>query len=147
MDKFKSVDDILDFAIAREVEAIELYSDLVRKVEKPELRSALKGFIKEELEHKEKLETEKAEGIVLKDEEVGNLEIAEHVKGGEVRPDMSYKDLLILAMKKEAASVKLYTDLAKMAQDEKLKDTFLLLAQEEAEHKLRFELEYDLTFF
>jgi rubrerythrin len=147
MDKFKSVDDILDFAIAREVEAIELYSDLMRKVEKPELRSALKGFIKEELEHKEKLETEKAEGIVLKDEEVGNLGIAEYVEGGEARPDMSYKDLLILAMKKEAASVKLYTNLAKMAEDEKLKDTFLLLAQEEAEHKLRFELEYDLTFF
>ena len=147
MDKFESVDDILDFAIAREIEAIELYSDLLRKVEKPELRSAIKGFIKEELEHKEKLETEKAEGIVLKDEEVGNLEIAEHVKGGEARPDMSYKDLLILAMKKEAASVKLYTDLAKMTEDEKLKDTFLLLAQEESEHKLRFELEYDLTFF
>ncbi len=50
-------------------------------------------------------------------------------------------------MKKEDTSVKLYTDLAKMVQDEELKDTFLLLAQEEAEHKLRFELEYDLTFF
>jgi len=147
MDKFKSVEDILDFAIGREVEAIELYSDLLRKVEKPELRSALLGFIKEELEHKEKLETEKAEGIVLKDEEVGNLGIAEYVEGGEARPDMSYKDLLILAMKKEDVSVKLYTDLAKMAQDEELRDTFLLLAQEEAEHKLRFELEYDLTFF
>lgn len=147
MEKFKSVDEILDFAIGREAEAIELYSDLLRKVEKPEMRSALKGFIKEELEHKEKLETEKAEGIVLKDEEVGNLGIAEYVEGGEVRPDMSYKDLLVLAMKKEDTSVKLYTDLAKIAQDEKLKDTFLLLAQEEAEHKLRFELEYDLTFF
>jgi rubrerythrin len=147
MDKFKSVDEILDFAIKREMEAIQLYSDLARKVQKPELRSALEGFIREELEHKEKLETEKAEGIVLKDEEVGNLGIAEYVEGGEVRPDMSYKDLLILAMKKEAASVKLYTNLAKMAEDEKLKDTFLLLAQEETEHKLRFELEYDLTFF
>ncbi|MHC4641947.1 MAG: ferritin family protein [Planctomycetota bacterium] len=147
MEKFKSVDEILDFAIGREAEAIELYSDLLRKVEKPEMRSALKGFIKEELEHKEKLETEKAEGIVLKDEEVGNLGIAEYVEGGEVRPDMSYKDLLILAMKKEDTSVKLYTDLAKIVQDEQLRDTFLLLAQEEAEHKLRFELEYDLTFF
>ncbi len=147
MEKFKSIDEILDFAIRREVEAIELYSDLVRKVEKPELRRALEGFIKEELEHKEKLETEKAEGIVLKDEEVGSLGIAEYVEGGEARPDMSYKDLLVLAMKKEDTSVKLYTDLAKISQDEKLRDMFLLLAQEEAEHKLRFELEYDLTFF
>lgn len=147
MEKFKSVDEILDFAITREAEAIQLYSDLARKVEKPELRSALEGFIREELEHKEKLETEKAEGVVLKDEEVGNLGIAEYVEGGEARPDMSYKDLLILAMKKEDTSVKLYNDLAKISQDEKLRDMFLLLAQEEAEHKLRFELEYDLTFF
>jgi rubrerythrin len=147
MEKFKSVDEILDFAITREAEAIQLYSDLARKVEKPELRSALEGFIREELEHKEKLETEKAEGVVLKDEEVGSLGIAEYVEGGEARPDMSYKDLLILAMKKEDTSVKLYNDLAKISQDEKLRDMFLLLAQEEAEHKLRFELEYDLTFF
>jgi rubrerythrin len=147
MEKFKSVDDILDFAIAREAEAIQLYSDLARKVDKPEMRTALEGFIREELEHKEKLETEKAEGVVLKDEEVGNLGIAEYVEGGEARPDMSYKDLIVLAMKKENTSVKLYTDLAKISQDEKLRDMFLLLAQEEAEHKLRFELEYDLTFF
>jgi rubrerythrin len=34
-----------------------------------------------------------------------------------------------------------------MAQDEEIKDMFLLLAQEEAEHKLRFEMEYDLITF
>lgn len=60
---------------------------------------------------------------------------------------MSYADILILAMKKEDVSVKLYTDLAKITQDEELKDMFLWLAQEETEHKLKFELEYDLTTF
>jgi rubrerythrin len=143
MRSFGSVDEILDFAIGREIEAIRLYTDLAGKVENPQMRKVLKGFAREELEHKEKLETVKVEGIVLQEEEVGSLGFADDIEGGEVRPDMSYSDVLILAMKKESVSVNLYSDLARMAQDEELGDMFSALAQEEAEHKLRFELEYD----
>ncbi len=147
MENFESVDEILDFAIGREIEAIQLYTDLAGKVNKPEMRKVLKGFAREEQEHKIKLEDAKAAGMVLKNEEVGSLGIAEYVDGGEARPDMSYVDILILATKKENVSVKLYTDLAKIAQNEEMKVMFLQLAQEETEHKLRFEMEYDLTTF
>lgn len=144
---FNTIDEILDFAIGREIEAIQLYKDLAVKVDKPEMRKVLIGFIREEQEHKIKLEDVKAGGIVLSDEEVGSLDIADDIEGGEVRPDMSYADILVFAMKKENVSVQLYTDLAKVVQDEELKDMFMWLAQEEAEHKLRFEMEYDLTTF
>jgi rubrerythrin len=147
MENFESVDEILDFAIGREIEAIRLYTDLANKVEKPEMRKVLQDFAMEEQEHKIKLEDAKAIGFVLKEEEVGNLGIADDIEGGEIRPDMSYADILIMSMKKENVSVQLYTDLAKMVQDEEMKDMFLLLAQEEAEHKLRFEMEYDLITF
>ena len=147
MKNFGSVDEILDFAIGREIEAFQLYIELSGKVEKPQMRKVLKAFAIEEQEHKAKLEEAKAEGIVISDEEVGSLGIAEDIEGGEFRPDMSYADILILAMKKEDISVRLYTELAKITQDEKLKDMFLWLVQEETEHKLRFELEYDLTTF
>jgi rubrerythrin len=60
---------------------------------------------------------------------------------------MSYIDLLVLAIKKEEAARKLYTDLATIAKEQKLRDIFLKLAQEEANHKLRFEIEYDLVTF
>ena len=46
-------------------------------------------------------------------------------------------------MKKEKAAFRLYQDLAGLVQDEKIKALFLSLAQEEAKHKLRFEVEYD----
>lgn len=144
---FNTIDEILDFAIGREIEAIQLYKDLAVKVDKPEMRKVLIGFIREEQEHKIKLEDVKAGGIVLSDEEMGSLDIADDIEGGEVRPDMSYADILVFAMKKENVSVQLYTDLAKVVQDEELKDMFMWLAQEEAEHKLRFEMEYDLTTF
>jgi rubrerythrin len=46
-------------------------------------------------------------------------------------------------MKKEKAAFRLYSDLAGLADDAQLRNTFLFLAQEEAKHKLRFEIEYD----
>ena len=46
-------------------------------------------------------------------------------------------------MKKEKAAYRLYLDLAAVGEDEELTDMFLSLAQEEAKHKLRFEIEYD----
>lgn len=60
---------------------------------------------------------------------------------------MSYAETLIVAMRKEKEAFKLYVDLANMAQTEKLKHMFLLLAQEEANHKLQLEIEYDLETF
>jgi rubrerythrin len=38
-------------------------------------------------------------------------------------------------------------DLAKAAQTREIRDIFLKLANEEAQHKMRFELEYDLRTF
>jgi rubrerythrin len=147
MKTFSSVDEILGFAIDREAEAIQLYKDLAARVDKPEIQRVLEDFAEEELEHKAKLEAIRQGEVTLKEEDVGDLGIADYVGGGEPRPDMSYADVLVLAMKKEKVSYKLYLDLAAIAQDQRLKDMFMLLAQEEAHHKLRFELEYDLTTF
>ena len=65
----------------------------------------------------------------------------------EPHPNMNYTELLVVAMKKEKLSYKLYMNLAELAQRKELKDIFLKLAQEEAAHKLRFEIEYDLHTF
>ena len=57
--------------------------------------------------------------------------------------DMTYREALVLAMKKEKAAFKLYLELSKRATTEDMKNIFLSLAQEESKHKLRFEIEYD----
>jgi len=54
-------------------------------------------------------------------------------------PDMNYQGALVLAMKKEKAAFRLYTDLAASADDDKMKATFLALAQEEARHMLHLD--------
>jgi rubrerythrin len=58
-------------------------------------------------------------------------------------PKTDYQGALILAMKREKAAFRLYSDLAARTEDAELKDLLLGLAQEEAKHKLRFEVEYD----
>jgi hypothetical protein len=48
--------------------------------------------------------------------------------------DVDYEDLLLLAMKKEKVSFRLYVDLAGVVADEDLHETLLSLAEEEAEN-------------
>jgi rubrerythrin len=143
MRRFSSVDEILNFAIEREVEANEFYAQLAGQMESPAMRKVFEAFAIEELGHKMKLEAVKAGEFEFKEEQVQSLEITDYVVEGEPKPDMSYADALVLAMKKEKAAYRLYVDLAATAEAEELTDMFLALAQEEAKHKLRFEIEYD----
>ena len=147
MEKFGSVSEVLDFAISREVEAHDFYIKLADMVERPEMAKVLSDLAAEETEHKTKLEAVKAGEIVIDEEEVGNLGIADYVTDVEPHAKMDYVDLLVIGMKKEEKSCKLYADLASAARNQELKDIFLKVAQEERGHKLRFEVEYDLMTF
>ena len=145
MGDFDSVDEILEFAIVREVEANEFYMDLSRRLESPAMRELVLEFAKEELEHKAKLELEAMkEGIVVTAvEKVAEFEIADYMSDVELSDDMGYKDLLILAAKKERRALRLYIDLAAIVENADSRETLLSLAVEEAKHEARFEIEYD----
>ena len=147
MARFKSADDILDYAISREIEAHAFYLKLADMVEEPEMSKVFSDLASEELEHKARLQDIKAGKIEMDAEQVGNLGITDHVKDVEPHAKMSYMDMLIVGMKKEEKSRKLYTDLAAAMQERELKEIFMKLARDEAEHKLRFEIEYDLMTF
>ena len=143
MDKFESVDDILGFAIAGEVAANQFYMELAGKMKNPAMAKVFEDFAKEELGHKSKLEAIKQGEMLEPTEKVAELKIAGYLVDTEPKPDMDYKDALVLAMKKEKAAYRLYLDLAAVAEAEELTNMFLYIAQEEAKHKLRFEIEYD----
>ena len=143
MDKFESVDDILEFAIAGEVAANQFYMELAGKMENPAMAKAFEDLAKEELGHKAKLEAMKQDKTLEPMENVTDLKLADYLVGVEPQPDMDYQNALILAMKKEKAAYRFYTHLAAVAGDKNLTKTFLRLAQEEAKHKLCLEIEYD----
>jgi rubrerythrin len=57
---------------------------------------------------------------------------------------MDYKDLLLLAMKREKASFRLYIELIPAVANQSLREVLMELAEEEARHKISFEIEYNL---
>jgi rubrerythrin len=145
---FEDFDAVLDFAIEREIESAKFYTELSEMVERPEMKSVFKGFAAEEKGHQLKLEKMKKlahEGVAVKPavQKVQGLKIADYLVDVEPMPNMEYQDALIVAMKKEKAAFRLYLDLAGKFTDPDLKDVFLALSQEEAKHKVRFEIEYD----
>ena len=145
--EFHSVDSVLDFAIKNEQEASDFYTDLASKMDKPQMKKIFQGFAAEERGHKAKLEAvKKKEKSKLSQAKVLDLKIGDYLV--EQKPDatMDYQSALILAMKQEKAAFRLYSDLAASADDEETRELFLGLAQEEAKHKLRFEVEYDEDF-
>lgn len=143
MGEYDSIDEVLEFAIDREIEANQFYSDLALRAENTAMRKVFEDFAKEELGHKSKLEAMKKNQVITPAGKVTDLKIADYTVDVEPGPNMDYTDALILAMKKEKASFHLYTDLADVVENHAQRELFLGLAQEEARHKLRFEMEYD----
>ena len=145
MNEFKTINDVLNFAIKDEQRASDLYADLATKSRNREIQKMFEQFSKEELGHKKKLEAIRGQEIVpVSNEKVQDLKIGDYlVEVSTSRDDLSYQEALIVAMKEEKAAFRLYSDLATKTDHNELKETFLSLAQEEAKHKLRFEIEYD----
>jgi len=143
MPRFGSVQDILDFAIGQEIKAHDFYTSLAETVIDVDLRETIKGFAIDEVQHRIRLEAIRAGEIGFIDDEVGSVDGAETAPEVEPRAEMSYVDLLAIAMKKEKAAFRIYTILASITTNERFRDTLLGLAREEAQHKLRLEIEYD----
>jgi rubrerythrin len=139
-----TVNEILDFAIEREQQAADFYSSLAERASSAWMQEMLLGFSEEEMRHKGKLKSVKVGDKLLNaDQHVQDLKISDYLVEIEPTPDISLQDALIVAMKREKAAYRLYSDMAKNIDDPELKMMFLGLAQEEATHKLYFEVQYD----
>jgi len=144
MNEFTNINDILDFAIQNEQNAVDFYSDLAKTARTKDMQSTFEQFAREEIGHKARLLKIKEEGIfTLSMEKIVDLKIADYLVRTETKAEMTYEQTLVLAMKREKAAFKLYLKLSEKAPNEDLRKLFLSLAQEESRHKLKFELEYD----
>ncbi len=145
MAELHSIDEVLEFAIAREVEAYELYTYIAQRARTLVIRKVCEEFAKEELEHKAKLELEMMKaGKVVSQSGQPVLNMSDYIGEPGDPIDMNYRELLVFAMKKEETSVRLYSDLANIVGEEESREVLLALADEENQHRLRFELEYNI---
>jgi rubrerythrin len=139
-----SVEEILDYAIAREQEAVDFYLALAKRGGKSGMKDLLMEFSQEEARHKAKLlAVKEGKKLLSAEQKVADLKIADYLVEVEASDDLDIQDALILAMQREKAAFRLYKDLAARVDDVELRELFLGLAQEEAKHKLHFETEYD----
>ena len=147
MKKFSSVDEVLDFAIKEEEAAAEFYRKLVKTVSQSWMRRIFEDFAMEEVVHKQKLLLVKEQKLLLPArDKISSLWVSDYLLEAKLVGELPYKEALETAMEKEKSAFKLYSDLAAATEDGELKNLFLALAQEEAKHKLRFEVEYDKHF-
>jgi len=138
---------IIDFAIEKEQEAIDLYENARQMVKNESAQKIFANFVEEEKKHKQFLENFDTQNIPKATADpVADLKISNYLVEKRFNPDMSYQDILILAMKREEKAVELYKDLAeRVIDDPEAKNLFTMLSQEEAKHKLRLETLYDDT--
>jgi rubrerythrin len=140
----KRFDEIIDFAIDKEKEAVDFYRTLQEIVSFEDRRDFLKELEDMEHHHIEILQDVKDRNIrEMEVQPVMDLNISKMVTPVAITEDMSYQDLVITGMKREEAAENLYSNLAKEADDEDLTTVFSKLSNEEAKHKLFFEKLYD----
>jgi rubrerythrin len=143
---FKSIDEIISFAIDREKEAVEFYTDLAKEATMPSLKETFERFAQEEVKHVDLLtdmgaNKEKIESYEIK--KIPDLKISDYMVEIDYKQGMPMPDILKLAMKREENAVKLYTMMADQTEKEDVKKVFNILVQEESKHKFALESLYD----
>jgi rubrerythrin len=141
---FSSLDEILAFAVSREVEAAAFYADLAGKARTAPLRALLNELEEEERQHKLLLEKYRAGSPVpAPGVPVPDMGLTAAAGGESFDPAASVQDALIVAARKEAAAADLYGRLAAAAADSAAREMFEFLVRQELRHKFRLESEYE----
>jgi rubrerythrin len=140
----KEFNDILDFAVEREKEAVQFYNDLQVMADFKDQKEFLLELENMEKGHITVIENlRKKQPSEMEIKQVTNLRISEYLVVDADKLNLNYQNILIRAMKREEMSFKLYTDMSQKMPDTELSKLFYKLANEEAAHKLKFEKLYD----
>jgi len=144
--EFNTFAEAIGFAKQKENGAIHFYESAIRVAKNPASKVMFREMADEERKHFQMLDDLKEEDIqTLPVEKIPDLKISQYTEDVPFSPDLDYRQILIVAMKKEEEAHRLYSDLSNMTDDPKLSKLFQVLAQEEAKHKYRLESEYEDT--
>ena len=132
--------EIIKQAIANEVEARKFYENASATLKDPFLKKLFAELAEEEKKHRDILtQIYTSETIGNYFSETRDYKVAETMEEPDLSMDMKPADAFALAMKKEEAAMKQYTDMANMCDDAQKRQVFLDLAAMERDHKLKME--------
>jgi len=140
--------EILRMAIKNEIEAYEFYLSAAEKSKTANLKETFKELAQEEMNHKKTLEAFiNNESKQMQFQSVTDYKITETVDLPQLTTDMSFKDGIALAMKKELEAMDMYNKFAKASADASQREIFLQLAKMEQGHKTKLEELYTNTAY
>ena len=145
-----TIEEILEKAIEKEIEAQELYSRLQETIENEAAQNILKQLTKVEKKHEELLRRyqygELGEGALDAGHAL-DYRIAEHLEQPEISPEMKLDEVLLLAANREKDSYEFYIVLAGAHPMGQVKTLLEDLASQELEHKQKVEYLYSEVAF
>jgi len=146
----KDLSAVLDMAINKEIEAQAFYMDLHGRVSDTEAKQTLNFMAGEEKKHEEFLVKYKTGGMgteSLKQSQVVDYKIAEHLEKPDISGKMDSKDVYLVAAHRELNSYNFYKELADIHPKGTVRDMLLKMANEELKHKEKVEYLYSNTAF
>jgi rubrerythrin len=139
-----NVEEIINFAIDKEREAVAFYETLAQKIENPVVKDAILKMADQERKHQKILGNLTPKKIQFaRQPSQPDMKLSDYLVETTPTPDTTYQELLIIAMKREEKSYALYSELELRAIDDATRKVFTLLKGEELKHKSRLEKEYE----
>lgn len=141
----KQYKNILEFAIKREKDSYEFYIKAKENAKTSGAKTLFDQLAQQELGHKQTLEVMHLTKEVLMDLSMLNINdyTLRESYSNDMQFHMEYQQIVLLAMKKEELSVKLYTDMRKIVKDKQQQIVFDRLIKEEQSHRDLLQREYD----
>lgn len=148
MEKYDSIEAVINRAIQLEVEAMTLYGNAAQTVTDDAVRQRLLEMAAQEQGHKAELEDILAGNVRWairrsKAEPVKDLRLSDHLVGGSLDPQADYQDVLLFAAQREKSAHIFYKTMGEMVDDKLVQNLFEMLAAEELRHKYVLEKTYE----
>lgn len=143
---FGSFEELVNYAIEKEKEAAEFYEEVAGQEPFSGSKDMLRDFANEERKHQKMLErilSDKGKLSDYKFEWIPDMKRSNYLVEMKYQKGMHYRDILIIAMKREEKALAFYNDAARENMKKEHGGIFKMLAQEEAKHKIGLEKLYD----
>ena len=146
MEKYNSIDEVLNFAIEQEQTEVDFYNELADKMSLPKVEQLFIDIAIEKQNHILKLEAIRISGTFEHNayDQIKELKTDHYIANVDYsNEDPNYHDALIMAMEKEKATFMFYWDIAERVTSPDLQDLFYMLALHEAKQKVKMEIQFD----
>lgn len=144
MKTFKSVDEIMHFAVGSALETAQFFTRLSKQARNARIKREFEKYAREEFAYIVKLtKVREIAPLGITTKQMKDLNISDYHIDLNQTKELKYSEALVIAMRKAKAAFQLYQDIASRTPNGEIKSVFRSLANDEAKHNRRFEIEYN----